>query len=254
MTLGQFQLFHRRALILFPPSTQTADSLGEVEADDGFRYYVKTDSHGRAVRASEWISTHLAEAVGITAPGAVTVQLPNGDVVFGSRRIAGVASQVQTQAFLSTPSAGNLQMGIPGVGSLLSKIYALDLFLFNDDRHVNNYLSVNDNGVQRLYTFDFSRALFWHWPWSGYPPATCNTRSCGSILWRLHGFDLVAANSVLDALGAYSPTALQGLINQMPPHWLPDPLQTELINAWTTGGRQSRIDDIRKGLTDGSLL
>jgi hypothetical protein len=254
MTTGQFQLFHRRALQLFPPAVRTADSLGEVEADDGFRYYVKADAPGKAIRASEWISTHLAEAVGITAPNAVTIQLPNGEVVFGSRRIAGVADQLQTQAFLSTPSIGNIQQGISGLGTLLSKMYALDLFLFNDDRHVNNYLSVDDNGVRRLYTFDFSRALFWHWPWSGYPPAHCNTRLCSAILWRLHGFDPVAANSVLDALEAFPPASVQGLVNQMPADWLPAPLHADLMNVWTTGARQSRIGDIRKGLTNGSLL
>ncbi|WP_315747566.1 MULTISPECIES: HipA family kinase [unclassified Bradyrhizobium] len=250
----QLQLFHRRALIVFPPAMLTADSMGEVEADDGLRYYVKSDVHGKAVRASEWISTHLAEAVGIAAPNPVTMQMPNGEVVFGSRRIIGVADQLQTQVFLSTPSIGNVNQSTPGLGILLSKIYALDLFLFNDDRHANNYLSVNDNGVQRLYAFDFSRALFWHWPWAGYPPPQCNTRRVGAILRSHHGFDLVAANSVLDALAAFAPASLQGFINQMPADWLPASLHAQFMSVWTAGARQSRIDDIRKGLSDGSLL
>ncbi|HWX63499.1 hypothetical protein, partial [Bradyrhizobium sp.] len=64
----QFQLFPRKALIQYPKAQPTADSLGEVEADDRFRYYIKGDAHGRPVRASEWLGTHLAESVGISAP------------------------------------------------------------------------------------------------------------------------------------------------------------------------------------------
>ncbi|SFO26104.1 hypothetical protein SAMN05216330_102448 [Bradyrhizobium sp. Ghvi] len=252
--MNQLQFFHRRAVIQYPPADQSADSLGSVEADDGFRYYVKGDAHGRPVRASEWISTHIAEAVGVTSPGAVTMEMLSGEVVFGSRRVPGVASRIETQAFLTSPSIGNIGQTLPGLGSLLSKIYALDLVLFNDDRHLDNYLSVNDNGVRRLYTFDFSRALFWHWPWNGYPPPACNTRLCGGLLRQLHGFDFVAANSVLDALAALGSVSVEGIINQMPADWLSATLRAEFMDVWTTGVRRSRIDGVRKGLSDGSLL
>jgi hypothetical protein len=206
------------------------------------------------VRASEWLCTHIAEAVGITAPAAVTMQLSTGDVVFASRRIAGVADRVQTQTFLTTPTAGNINQNVQGLCSVLSKIYALDLFLFNDDRHLDNYLSVNDNGVQRLYTFDFSRALFWHWPWNGFPQAQCHTRRWGTTLRQLHGFDPVAANSVLDGLAALGPNAVESVMNGMPTDWLPAPLQADFMQVWTASTRQARIADIRKGLSDGSLL
>jgi hypothetical protein len=63
-------VFHRRAVIESPPADASADSLGSVEADDGFGYYFKGDAHARWVRASEWISTHIAEAAGVTSPGA----------------------------------------------------------------------------------------------------------------------------------------------------------------------------------------
>jgi hypothetical protein len=56
------------------------------------------------------------------------------------------------------------------------------MFFFNDDRHLENYLSVGDNGVRRLYAFDFSRAVLWQWPWVGYPAAGCNTRVWGSLM------------------------------------------------------------------------
>lgn len=147
---GQYQFFPRKALIQFPQSQPSADSLGEVEADDRFRYYVKGDAHTRPVRASEWLGAHLAETVGISAPAPSIIELQDGALVFGSRRISGVADAATTAAFLTSPSVTN-QAGatILGLQQLLSKIYAFDMFFFNDDRHLSNYLSVDDNGVRR---------------------------------------------------------------------------------------------------------
>ena len=144
------------------PEDTSLRGFGEAEADDGHRYYIKGDAHGRLVRASEWICTHLAEEVHIGAPAPMVVELLDGNVVFGSRRIAGVADSVLTLSYLTTPSLSNGQTITPGLQSVLSSLYAFDMFIFNDDRHFGNYLSVDDNGRRRLYAFDFSRALFWH--------------------------------------------------------------------------------------------
>ena len=130
---AQLQLFARKALIQYPKAKQTADSLGEVEADDGFRYFIKGDAHGKPVKASEWLGTQLAESVGISAPAPCIVELQDGSKVFGSRRIAGVADATITTAFLTTPSASNQGLSVLGLQALLSKIYAYDMFFFNDD-------------------------------------------------------------------------------------------------------------------------
>ena len=250
----QFQLFARKAIIEFPPKQQSADSLGEVEADDNCLYYVKGDAHGRSVRASEWICTQIAEAIGIAAPAPAVIELQDGSTVFGSRRIAGVADAAITTAYLTSSSASNAGIPAQGLKSLLSKIYALDMFLNNTDRHLGNYLSVDDNGVRRLYAFDFSRALFWEWPWVGYPSADVHTRTWGSVLRRLHGFDIVAANSTISGLGALAPAAVEGFINQMPEDWISIGQRSQFMAAWTDGAFQVRLDGLRKGFTDGSLL
>ena len=250
----QFQLFCRKAIIEFPPKQQTADSLGEVEADDNCLYYIKGDAQGRSVRASEWICTQIAEAIGIAAPAPVAIELQNGTTVFGSRRIAGVADAAITSAYLTSPSVSNAGIQAQGLKSLLSKIYVLDMFLNNGDRHLGNYLSVDDNGVRRLYAFDFSRALFWEWPWVGYPAANLHTRIWGSALRRLHGFDIAAANLTLAGLGALAPAAVEGFIKQMPEDWISVAQRSQFMTAWTDGTFHSRLDGLRKGFIDGSLL
>jgi hypothetical protein len=93
---------------------EQAFELPAVEADDNCLYYVKGDAHGRSVRASEWICTQIAEAVGIAAPAAAAIELQNGGSVFGSRRIAGVADAAITTAYLTSSSASNIGIQAQG--------------------------------------------------------------------------------------------------------------------------------------------
>lgn len=113
----------------YPKATPTADSLGEAEASDQQRYYLKGDLSGKPIRASEWISTQLAELIGIAAPAVAILRRANGETVFGSRRLIGVADEIVTRNFLLTASASNAQPVVVGLCPLLSAIYAFDLFV-----------------------------------------------------------------------------------------------------------------------------
>jgi hypothetical protein len=247
-------LFARKALVESPPRQRTADALGEVIADDQHHYYVKGDAHGRLVRASEWICTHLAEDVHIGAPPPMVIEMKSGDVVFGSRRIAQVSDLVTTAAFLTSPTLSNANPPATGLQPLLSSIYALDMFINNDDRHPGNYLTVEDQGVRRLYAFDFSRSLFWHWPFQSFPAMPCNTLNWGRVIRSLHGFDQSAAQDTLDRIEGLAPDTLQGFIRRMPADWLPKDVNAAFMDWWSNGGRATRLTDLRKGISDGTLL
>ena len=249
------QLFPRRAVIEFPKTKPSADSLGEVEADDGLRYFVKADSNGRPTRACEWISTLIAEEVGISAPTPMPIEMKDGTVVFWSRKISGTSDDVITRNFLLKASVSNF--GNPpsaGLQSLLSSIYAFDMFLFNDDRHFGNYLSCDDSGTRRLYAFDFSRCLFWAWPWNGFPSAQTHTRQRGAELRRLHGFDTTVATRTLDHLETLPSSAVDWILGRMPANWLNGGLRADFVGWWADGLRRNRADVLRKGLIDGTLL
>lgn len=255
----QMQMFSRKAIIEFPPSERSADYLGEVQADDTHYYYIKGDQPGRLVRASEWICTNISETVGIGAPTPAAIERIDGTVVFGSRRIAGVADKAITVNYLTTPSATNLGVPASGLQSVLSSIYALDMFIQNDDRHFGNYLSVDDNGTRRLYAFDYSRALFWRWPWQGFPKKGTieegfRTRPCGTILRNLHGFDRNAASQTLDRLSGLAPATIEGFVNQMPTDWLPAEVRSQFVGWWASEARNARIEELRAGIIDGTLL
>ena len=243
-----------RAVIEHPSREQTADSYGEIEADDGFRYHVKADQPGRFLCASEWICTNIAEEIGISVPTPKAIELFDGRRVFGSRRISGVADKVITRLFLLTQTRFDMVSQEPELCSVLSKIYAWDLFINNMDRHLDNYLSVEDSGKRRLYEMDNSRALFFQWPFDGFPPTSQHTRTCGKILRDLHGFDLEAALIVLERLHRLAPAIIEGFISRMPPEWISPELRREFMDWWSNGGRTRRLVDLDAGLRNGGLL
>jgi hypothetical protein len=250
----QLALFVRRAVIEMPSSGVTADSWGMVEADDGALYHVKGDANGVPTRASEWLASHIAEAVGIQTPMVAPIEMSDGSTTFGSRRISGTADDTATAAYLLTPSQANFQAPVRGLGPLLSAIYAFDMFIHNVDRHLGNYLSVEEHGVRRLFAFDFSRALFCNWPWQGFPPLGCHTRTLGAMLRQLHGFDLAVATSTLDRLGDVAPAFVEEFLRRMPADWLPPAMGSQFMRWWAGSGRSDRLDELRKGFGNGASL
>ena len=251
---SQKSMFLRKAKIEYPPKEHSADSLGEVEADDQHRYYVKGDIQGKLVRASEWLSTNISEAIGIGAPTPAPIELKNGTVVFGSRRIANVSDSVVTANYHLQPSAANIGNPAAGLTGILSAIYAFDMFIHNENRHFGNYLSVDDNGTRRVYAFDYSRALFWQWPWQSFPHGAQHTRTRGRILRSLHGFDEKSAYGTLDRLSGLASNTIEGFINEMPTDWLPNDTRAQLLSWWSSGAKDVRLNELRAGITDGTLL
>lgn len=128
------------------------------------------------------------------------------------------------------------------------------IFLCFEDRHFGNYITYDDQGTRRTLAFDFSRAVFWRWPWHGVPEANQNTRSHGAVLRRLHGFDKAVASSILSRLQALHPDAVDSFIKEMPPDWLSAQLRAEFLAWWAGPGRAARVKEIEKGLDDGTLL
>lgn len=248
------ELFPRRSLAEFPKSKNTADYVGEAEADDGHRYYMKEDKDGKPVRASEWLGTFLAETVGIAAPAGKMIKRLNGEIVFGSRRVIGVADEVETRNILHTPSLIEASQSALGIKATLSQIYALDLFIFNDDRHFGNYLSIDDAGVRRFFAYDFSRAVFWQWPWQGVPAPGCHTRTHGQLIRRLHGFDIVAAKNVLDHLESISAALVEAEMRRLPAEWISAPLKEEFSTWWRSSARMERAKEIKAGVENGTYL
>ncbi|MGE5504150.1 MAG: hypothetical protein ACM31L_06975 [Actinomycetota bacterium] len=242
-------------LYLAPQADPTADTIGEGEADDGGRYVLKNDAHERPVRASEWLCTNIAEAVGFIAARPCFLEMPDGALVFGSRRLAGVAAQAESHKHLLTPGGHPDQPknALP-LRTSLSALYAFDMAFNNDDRHLNNYMFTVESGALRPVAFDFSRSLFWNWPLAGFVHPQTATRQLGAILRQFHGWDLAAAEGVITRLETLPTATVERFINEMPGDWLAEQLRTDLLAWWSGQGRIDRLAELREGLRDGSLL
>ena len=249
---SQYQLFPRKILSEAKPASVTADCVAVAEADDGLCYVLKRDQKGKATCASEWLCSLLSEIVGIAAPPVACLERLDGSIVFGSRHLTGASDQITTQNYLLRSTLGSGEAS--NLARILSSIYAFDLFVDNGDRHLKNYLTVPDGGVRRLFAFDYSRALFWDWPWRGVPAVGSNTRNAGKILRLRHGFDAQAADEMLVRLQHVSVERMQAIIASLPSEWLPSPLRQSFLRAWAGNERSERISMIRKGVADGWLL
>lgn len=251
----QAELLPLTTLTEMPDTTGTADAWGRVEASDSQLYLVKTDERGgKGIRASEWVGTHLAEELNMPCPTPKIIQLADGKLCFGSRIISGIADAAKTSQILTSVTAGLGAIPIPGLQALLSALYAFDMFINNVDRHDENYLSVDDRGTRRFFAIDFGRSLFWHGRLETFPLPTQLTRITFRKIVQRHGFDLAAANAMIDRLAEIGSEKISAAFSSMPESWLEQAARVEFTNWWENGERQRRLEALRKGLSDASLI
>lgn len=249
----QLSLFPRKTLFELS-KTKGLDIYQYVQADNGRKYYLKLDRDGRYVRASEWLAYRLANLIGVSTPRCDCIQTFNGDIAFGSEDITGAHSQTETVLYLRTSSMNELGQPTSGLRASLSAIHALDLFLNNIDRHYENFLVTGHGEERQLVALDYARSMFWDWPITGFPGSNDLTNEVWIELRERHGFDLVAAEAVIDRLGIISPELLSSIIGQMPDHWLPQSVRNEFTAYCRDGAWAARVAELRRGLGNGSIV
>jgi hypothetical protein len=247
-------MFPRRIHTVIPQNGNSKDLLLQGIADDDQTYFLKHDANGKPEMASEWIGTKISERIGVAVAECIPIQSPDGQIVFGSRKVAGVADAVETAAFMTTPTVDELGQGEGFPGSYLSMVHALDLFLKNVDRHYGNFVSVRDGSSRRLYAIDFGRSLFWDWPLQGFPVGNDQTVVVGRRLRRLHRFDKNAAQSVVELIRNVPGSVVEQMITEMPDGWLPQRLADEFMTFWNGEGRQRRLDALSLELANAPAI
>jgi hypothetical protein len=117
-----------------------------------------------------------------------------------------------------------------------------------------NFLVVGSEEEKQLLAFDFSRAFFWRWPWNAFGASGDTTRQIWTDLRERHGFDLRAAQAILDRLELVDAMHLQRMMEKMPSHWLSTQLVTELLAYCSEGGWAARVQSLREGLENGAIV
>ena len=243
---------------LFPVNIRSCDpaNLGSADADligmgdDGQDYIIKTVEKTPDVPASEWFCHRLAGLCNIAVPQFSILNVKGMKPAFGSRYDSALEKdKLLVWDILSGRRKANI------LAERLSAIYAFDLFVHNDDRHIGNYMFIPAMSGFTVKAYDFSRAWLHHgWPLPNLPLQPCNTVRLFRELMKYHKIDLAAAGVVLDRLGELKTNIIQDIHNEMPAVWLSKSKRNEIVKWWAGNEKDKRIGFVRGGLKDGSLL
>lgn len=206
---------------------------------DGFEYATKRQADSADLPASEWICYHLGYRLQIALPQC-SVLMSGADQHFGSRFEGGV---IQWSSVTPTEQMGLLQ----SCASDISRICALDLFVANDDRHLNNFLFRQQTlaGGRTVIAMDFSRGLLIrNWPHDPVPmPPATNTMQLIELMRSLGFWDAAAAQLTLASLATISAKEVHDWLEKMPPSWLALSRKSAIVTWWGSQHMVQRISD-----------
>ena len=234
-----------------PSSLGTADCDYIGRAEDGLDYAVKTVTKNPATPAAEWFCYKLAAFCNIATPQCAQILMPDSSLAFGSTWDGGVVNDFVIKQHIID---GTLSAGL--LADRLSAIFALDLFVYNPDRHFDNYLFIHGRAEYAVKAFDFSQA----WTANGWPlpglllPTACNTMNTYKALVVRQPFDLAAAKSVLAKLRTIPVTSIASILGEMPPAWMAAQFRADISKWWDSVDRTTRIDGILQELEHGRVI
>lgn len=235
-----------------PANLGSLDSAGSCRCDDGCEYVLKDTSDHPLMPHSEWFCTKLAEAVGIACPPCAVIRDESGVFLFGSRWEGGISSEKWWELLY----AGEIDPDI--IYPVLSRVLAFDLFVHNDDRHLNNFLTRESRNSYSLLAFDFSSS----WAIHRIPPLDLPLQK-EALTLRAHRkmknmfgdfLDIDCVNETIDRISDVSSVTIQNIINQHPREWLSAAEESDILSWWDSDLRANRLDGIREGIGNGSLL
>ena len=232
------------------PLAVSADCKQVCRCDDGSDYAIKEAAVIASMPHNEWLCAKLAERVSIAAAPFRIVDVL-GIQCFGSRWLAGEESDWWNKAF-----AG--QFPFTDIAPGITRIFTLDLFVHNHDRHLNNYFVVKQKVGHAVLAMDFGRA----WLFSGFPPPalpmekTSNTIGDYRKLVTLFGdfLDHSEVDDVCDKILGVTVDEISGFIASHPRDWLEQSMKDAICDWWSSDDKSLRVEGIREGIKNGSLL
>lgn len=232
----------------FRNDTGSADLQLIVEGRDGRHYAVKTVDEGNGlIPAAELFCYELAYKVVIPTPSYNLVQLPDRKLGFGSVWEGGVVNghkQINFVEFIQSVLAGKTK--VTNLTTLLSRVYAFDLFVNNDDRHWQNYLwrtSFNNSIIGLAY--DFSRASFAR----GYDGSEalspdCNTQNTFKLALACGKIDKRESIECLERIRSVDIDSCREIIENIPREWMSIEDRNTFLLWWESPARDDRINRI----------
>lgn len=222
-------------------------------AVDGLEYHCKVDADGRPIRATEWIAQSVALHLGIAVPEfRVMEDKEGGETFFGSRNLISTAGNFEVRDYLTRKKVNEFGGPTDWFGRRLSGLYALDMFLNNPDRGVNNFLLEKGSPADKLCAIDFADAHLEDITSERFPVATSKTVCNGKFVESNHGFFLDSALEMIENIRVIPVSVIDGIVGGMPSEWMLDDQKRQICGAWADGRHNPRLAALRSGLEDGS--
>lgn len=243
-----------------PPKGRGLDTAGFAYANDGQTYVVKSNTKHPLLAATEGFCELLAHACQLPATVGAWIDV-NGESCYGSRFEGGLDKSKATPK-LQVDAKKRRWMQCRNSG-IATATFAFDLFVFNYDRHHDNWAFQDQNGNVTPRIYDFSRAwwVLCDGDVSKLPPPS-SMKNIGQIertcltfksVKRWVGEDLLSAQNVLDLLQAIDVSWVESQLN-FPPGWLDKATKDRTLAWWASPNKDARIAEIEQGLKNATLL
>lgn len=244
---SQSSLLRTRIRHIYPSRPTNKHIRFHCTAFDERTYYCKDDADGRPIRATEWISQSLALHLGIAVAEFQIIE-HEGETFFGSREAISTADIFKVRDYLSREQQNELGE-TDWFGRWLSRLYALDMFLNNPDRGMNNFVLENGSSLRAI---DFADSRLEDITSERFPVATSNTVCNVKFIENVHGFSLDSAREMIERIRVIPVSVIDGIIGGMPNDWMVDDQKQQIHEAWASGRISHRLSALRAGLEDGS--
>jgi hypothetical protein len=239
----QRTLFPLQLTEIFRSDIDSADLKIIGRATNGKDYAIKTvnDSPRGRIPACELFCYELANLLQIATPDYHLITMSDSTLAFGSAWEGGVISLSDNTSFI------NLFIGNQKPANLvesISKIYALDIFVNNVDRHFKNYIFRSGYKSNIVLAMDFSRAWYEIDPY-GYDAAyskDCNTSTAHEIMRKLNCFDSIIALNTLRTIKNINQDTIRQIISLMPSDWISLSDSSKFIEWWGSSDFLTKLD------------
>ena len=258
-TIGLFsdQVETLRVRWVVPGDLGTGEAPLVCRGADGCDYVVKDGKTHTAIPHSEWFCSELGERVGIAAPPHKIMDMGNGSTAFGSRWQGGVLSPEGSVPWYDRVKTG--EIALSELRLALSRIYAFDQFVHNQDRHAANVLVHPQFKGHAVLAFDYSQA----WLCFGFPldapplPEACKTVFVQRALRKKWSYDYIDAGVVKETcelISSVSTSIVEKIIHSHPSDWLLASTKQDIIEWWGSEDMKSRLALIVEGVENGNCL
>lgn len=204
-------------------------------------YAVKTTDDGNGfVPLTELFSYELARELSIATPNYALIKLRDQSIGFGSEWEGGALILKESSKVLEVLHGATQ---VRGLKAFLSRVFALDLFLNNIDRHFGNYIFRDSYSGVIALAYDFSRAWYAFKPFSyeSVSEPTTNTFVCHQLILRTNNFDASIAHSTLNEIKHISVEVINRILSNVPGEWMPDDTRNEILGWWGSQDMEDRI-------------